>query len=95
MGDCLRYEKTCRDFSDLGLQCCAVCHEDPDNHLDVVVVDGIPALLCCELRKWFYPDGSDSKLSPEEKLLRAIFGESHGGEDNIDKLVKEWEESDD
>lgn len=74
-GDTIQYTKTCKDFGYLGVECCSDCHEDPDNHLDVVQVNGEPALLCCDLIAFFYPDGADSKLSPEEKLLRAIFGE--------------------
>jgi hypothetical protein len=76
-GDALHYAKTCRDYSHLGIECCAVCHEDPENHMDVVQIDGDPALLCCLLRNYFYPAGAPSKLSPEERLLRAIFGEHH------------------
>jgi hypothetical protein len=74
----IEYTKTCKDFGYLGVECCDNCHGDPDNHLDVVQVNGEPALLCCKLRMFFYPEGADSKLSPEERLLRAIFGESCG-----------------
>jgi hypothetical protein len=76
-GGAIPYNKTCQNYAHLGVDCCPTCHEDPDNHLDVVKIDGEPALLCCLLRMFFYPAGADSKLSPEERLLRAIFGESH------------------
>lgn len=80
-GDALQYTKVCRDFSHVGVTCCLPCHSDPEYHMDVVQVDGEPALLCCSFRKFFYPNGIDSKLSPEERLLRAIFGEPHHNRD--------------
>lgn len=79
----IEYTKDCRDFDYTGVDCCPDCHEYPDDELDVVIVDGEPALLCCALRRFFYPDGYDlknSKLSPEEKLLRAIFGDGDHGQ---------------
>lgn len=69
--------RTCRDYRQRGVECCAVCHEYPDEELEVVLVDGETALLCCALRRFFYPGGHESRLSPEERLLRAIFGCPH------------------
>ena len=66
-----KYDKTCRDLKYLGVECCQECHESPDN-LRVVKVDGAAALVCCEVDCHLYPPNS-----PEEKLLRAIFGEVH------------------
>lgn len=69
-----RYEKDCRDFDYTGVECCGHCHADPDEELEIYVVDGVPCLLCCKLHSFFYPSASRD-FSPEEKLLRAIFGE--------------------
>jgi hypothetical protein len=77
----LEYVKDCRDFDHVGVECCEDCHGDPENHLDVVQINGDPALLCCNLIDFFYPDGADTYLTPEERLLRAIFGSPHHGPD--------------
>jgi len=71
------YNKSCRDFEYTGVRCCDICHE-PDlasYELVVVQINGEPALLCCMMKAFFYPDDKTIGLSPEEKLLRAIFGE--------------------
>jgi hypothetical protein len=67
--------KNCKDFDYTGVRCCQTCHEYEYGELDVVQVDGEPALLCCQLYAFFYPQKALKYLSPEEKLLRAIFGE--------------------
>jgi hypothetical protein len=71
------YELTCRDFDYTGVQCCPTCHEQElsEYELRVVQVDGRSALLCCQLVSFFYPTEPNRGMSPEEKLLRAIFGE--------------------
>jgi hypothetical protein len=71
------YNKSCRDFDYTGVRCCDICHEDglSQYELAVVMIDGEPALLCCMMRAFFYPEDKTIGLSPEEKLLRAIFGE--------------------
>ena len=71
------YTKDCRDFDYTGVTCCPDCHEDPDHELEIVRIDGELALLCCALRRFFYPEGHDTRLSPEERLLRAIFTRPH------------------
>jgi len=71
------YKKTCKDFEYTGVQCCEECH-NPDfaeYNLRVVKVDGVNALLCCTLSTFFYPRDPGKGLTPEEKLLIAIFGE--------------------
>jgi hypothetical protein len=71
------YQKTCKDFAYTGVKCCSLCHETgyDISGLEVCIVDGQPVLLCCTLHVFFYPLKEDgSKITPEEKLLRAIFG---------------------
>lgn len=82
--DGIQYTKDCRDFDHLGITCCPSCHDFPENELNVVQVDGEPCLLCCQLVNFFYPEGSPGTegLSPEEKLLRAIFGEGPHVQEN-------------
>lgn len=83
----MNYTKTCKDFGWTGIDCCSSCHEEPEYELDIVQVDGELALLCCKLRRFFYPDGDgfkNSRLSPEEKLLRAIFGDEYHGDPEED-----------
>lgn len=75
--DRINYTKTCEDFDHLGIDCCSDCHDEPDLNLEIARVDGENALLCHNLWMFFYPEGIESKLSPEEKLLRAIFREPH------------------
>jgi hypothetical protein len=51
---------TCKDFADLGIECCEACH-DVEN-LDPLLrirVDGQEALVCCEIMAFFYPDEAD------------------------------------
>jgi hypothetical protein len=74
--DNVEYTKDCRNFTHVGVGCCQTCHSDPEYAMAVVQVDGEPTLLCCMLRAFFYPGNPNQKLSPEEKLLRAIFGEA-------------------
>lgn len=71
------YTKDCRDFAYTGVKCCSVCHEDHlrDYELEIIIIDGEVCLVCCQLKAFFYPPDPNRKLSPEEKLLRAIFGE--------------------
>lgn len=67
-----------KDFAYTGVKCCSLCHETgyDISGLEVCIVDGQPVLLCCTLHVFFYPLKEDgSKITPEEKLLRAIFGE--------------------
>lgn len=78
-GNEIHYTRTCRDYRRL-TDCCEKCHEDAAAQLDIVMVDGEYALLCCKMRTYFYPDGYPhesnwNNLTPEERLLRAIFGE--------------------
>lgn len=69
---------SCGDFEYTGIACCGICHAEEVSgyELRIVNIDGRPALLCCSLVKFFYPDEPGRGLSPEEKLLRAIFGEN-------------------
>lgn len=71
------YKLTCKDFKYTGVECCDVCHDSEwaDYELRVVKVDGVNALLCCCMVAFFYPRDPGRGLSPEEKLLIAIFGE--------------------
>jgi len=73
----LEWELTCEDFDYTGVRCCPICHESDLSKYELVVVkiNNKAALLCCELRAFFYPDDPNIGLTPEEKLLRAIFGE--------------------
>jgi hypothetical protein len=71
------YKLTCKDFQYTGVGCCPECH-DPnisDYTLRVVMIDGVNALLCCTMIAFFYPRDPGRGMSPEEKLLVAIFGE--------------------
>jgi len=71
------YKLTCEDFGHTGVECCPTCHE-PDlaeYELRIVQIDGVNALLCCAMTAFFYPKDPSRGLSPEEKLLMAIFGE--------------------
>jgi hypothetical protein len=70
------YKRTCADFQYAGVDCCPDCH-DPilsDYSLRVVKIDGVNALLCCTMVAFFYPRDPGRGMSPEEKLLLAIFG---------------------
>jgi hypothetical protein len=94
------YKKTCKDFRNVGVQCCIECHEPEfiDTSLRIVKVDGEYALLCCALVAWFYPRDPGRGLSPEEKLLRAIFGEKSvhpAAEKYIDPIIHEPDFEDD
>lgn len=58
----------------------------------VVKVDGVNARLCCALVAFFYPRDPGRGLSPEEKLLMAIFGEKTvhpAAEKFIDPIVND------
>lgn len=72
-----RHKQTCKDFRHTGVPCCELCHdpEFAEYSLRVVKVDGVNALLCCSLVAFFYPRNPGKGMSPEEKLLLAIFGE--------------------
>lgn len=84
----LDYELSCGDFEYTGVPCCGMCHSEElsEYELRVVQIDGRQALLCCALIVFFYPESPGTGLSPEEKLLRAIFGEGwhHGTADEGD-----------
>jgi hypothetical protein len=71
------YKLTCKDFDYTGVECCGTCHdpEFAESDLRIVKVDGVNALLCCALTAFFYPQDPGKGISPEEKLLRAIFGD--------------------
>ena len=71
------YKLTCKDFKHTGVDCCDVCHDSElaEYELRVVKIDGVNALLCCAMVAFFYPRDPGRGLSPEEKLLMAIFGE--------------------
>ncbi len=71
------YAKSCKDFDYTGVRCCDICHEADLEKYELVVVkiDNEPALLCCQMKAFFYPEDKQIGLSPEGKLLRAIFGE--------------------
>lgn len=61
-------------------------------HLRVVKVDGVNALLCCTFVAFFYPRDPSKGMSPEERLLMAIFGEKAvhpGAEKYIDPIIHE------
>lgn len=71
------HKLTCKDFRHTGVECCENCH-DPglaEYELRVVKVDGVNALLCCCMVAFFYPRDPTKGMTPEEKLLVAIFGE--------------------
>lgn len=71
------YKLTCKDFEHTGVECCDICHDHDlsDMELRLVKIDGVNALLCCSMVAFFYPKDPSKGLSPEEKLLLAIFGE--------------------
>ena len=69
-------EKNCQDYDYTGVPCCKVCHENSKFELVLIKIDGKWARVCCALRRFFYPADPGIGLSPEEKLLRAIFGEA-------------------
>ena len=71
------YKLTCKDFQYTGVQCCEMCHDSEfaEYQLRVVKVDGVNALLCCSFVAFFYPRDPGKGMSPEERLLLAIFGE--------------------
>jgi hypothetical protein len=72
-----KWLKTCKDFDYIDVPCCDICHDEElaESALRVVQIDNEPALLCCAKISFFYPEDPNIGLSPEEKLLRAIFGE--------------------
>lgn len=72
-----RWIKTCKDFDYIGEPCCVICHDEELERFElrVVTIDNELALLCCAKIAFFYPEDLNIGLSPEEKLLRAIFGE--------------------
>ena len=67
--------RTCEDFEYTGVKCCPSCHDYSAFELVEIKIDGRMALVCCALRSFFYPENPGIGLTPEEKLLRAIFGE--------------------
>jgi hypothetical protein len=71
------WTKTCKDFDYIDVPCCSICHDEElaDMELRIVKIDNESALLCCAKIAFFYPEDPNIGLSPEEKLLRAIFGE--------------------
>lgn len=71
------WEVTCKDSDYTGVICCPTCHDEEFSqcNLRVVKINNQPALLCCTMISFFYPEDPNTGLSPEEKLLRAIFGE--------------------
>src|SRR5579863_4869723 len=86
------YKLTCKDFAHYGVHCCPTCHEFDlaEYELRVVQVDGINALLCCAMVAYFYPRDPGKGMSPEEKLLLAIFGETSihpAAEQYIDPII--------
>ena len=88
------YKLTCKDFKYTGVQCCDVCHDSElaEYELRVVKVDGVNALLCCAMVAFFYPRDPGKGLSPEERLLIAIFGEKSvhpGAEKYIDPVIND------
>jgi hypothetical protein len=72
------YKLTCKNFGYTGVECCPTCHDPEFAEFDlrVLKVDGVPALLCCAMAAFFYPADPSKGITPEEKLLRAIFGDS-------------------
>ena len=87
-----KYKLTCKDFRHTGVECCAECHdiEFAEYSLRVVKVDGVNALLCCTMVAFFYPRDPSRGMSPEERLLLAIFGEKSvhpGAEQYIDPAI--------
>ena len=87
------YKKTCKDFQYNGVHCCEECH-DPllsEYDLRVVKIDGVNALLCCAMVAFFYPQDPSKGLTPEERLLRAIFGETmiHGAAEPYIRLEED------
>jgi hypothetical protein len=88
------YKLTCKDFKYTGVDCCESCHtaEWAEYELRVVKVDGVNALLCCAMVAFFYPRDPGKGMSPEEKLLMAIFGEKTvhpGAEKYIDPIIND------
>lgn len=87
-----KYKLTCKDFKHTGVDCCENCHdpEFAEYELRVVTIDGVKALLCCTKVAFFYPRDPGRGMSPEEKLLLAIFGEKSvhpGAEKYIDPII--------
>lgn len=88
------YKLTCKDFRYTGVDCCETCH-DPDlaeYSLRIVKIDGVNALLCCVMVAFFYPRDPGRGMSPEEKLLMAIFGEKAvhpSAEKYIDPIIND------
>lgn len=72
-----KWTKTCKDFDYIDVPCCTICHDEElsEYELRVVQIDNEPALLCCAKIAFFYPEDPTTGMPPEEKLLRAIFGE--------------------
>jgi len=88
------YKLTCKDFKHTGVACCEQCHdpEFAEYELRVVKVDGVNALLCCAMVAFFYPRNPGKGMSPEEKLLLAIFGEKPvhpAAEKYIDPIIND------
>jgi hypothetical protein len=88
------YKATCKDYDYTGVKCCQQCHdpEFAEYELRVVKVDGVSALLCCAMVAFFYPRDPGKGMSPEEKLLLAIFGEKSvhpAAEQYIDPIIND------
>jgi hypothetical protein len=78
-------EKTCKDYEYTGVKCCDSCHSYSEFELVTIKIDGKWARVCCAFRRFFYPEDPGIGLTPEEKLLRAIFGEKTVHDPNDDE----------
>jgi hypothetical protein len=68
---------TCKDLPYTGEECCDSCHRvEEGRYLRDIKVDGEWYTVCCAMERFFYPEETKN-LTPEEKLLRAIFNEDH------------------
>jgi hypothetical protein len=50
--------KTCKDYEYTGVNCCPCCHNDMDGELVTIQISGEDAYVCCDIARFFYPDGS-------------------------------------
>jgi hypothetical protein len=71
--------KNCDDFAYTNVECCGDCHMS--DNLREIKVDGELVIVCCYMERFFYPSLMEN-LSPEERLLRAIFGEHFHPDEN-------------
>lgn len=66
--------KTCEDFKHLGVECCAICHEDAAYEMSVIdLPDGGKAWLCDSVKMAIYPERYRSDEEAEQ-MLNFIFG---------------------